>query len=185
MTAQLIRNRAVAVDTWKTLEIAEGESPESVALPDGDIIFPAAVWLARRNEIVSRHKRIGLLLEPGDRVEELAADLDYFVVIAVAFPKFVDGRGFSTASLLRQRYNYQGELRAVGDVLHDQLFFMRRVGFDAYALRQDKDARHAIANGFASFSEGYQASTVQPEPRFRRRPSPIPGSARNHIATTA
>jgi uncharacterized protein (DUF934 family) len=185
MTAQLIKNRTVAVDTWKTLEIADGATPEDIALPDGDILFPLAVWQARRNEIISRHKRIGLLLQPDDRVEEVAGDLDYFVVIAINFPKFVDGRGYSTASLLRQRYHYQGELRAVGDVLHDQLFFMHRVGFDAYALRQDKDARHAIANGFASFSEGYQASTVQPEPRFRRRPSPIPGSARNHIATTA
>jgi hypothetical protein len=80
--------------------------------------------------------RIGLLLQPADRVEDVAADLHYFQVIAVNFPKFVDGRGYSTAALLRQRYQFAGELRAVGDVLHDQLFYMRRVGFDAYALRR-------------------------------------------------
>ena len=83
MMAQLIKNRAVApqgdffqgaVDTWKTLEIATGETPESVALPAGDILFPLAVWQARRNEIISCHKRIGLLLQPDDRVEEIAGD---------------------------------------------------------------------------------------------------------------
>lgn len=167
--AQLIKNNAVTADSWTTLELAEGETPESVALPDGDIIFPLAVWQARKTEIVSRHKRIGLLLKGEDRVEDIAADLDYFIVIAVDFPKFVDGRGYSTASLLRQRYGYQGELRAVGDVLHDQLFFMRRVGFDSYALKDGKDVTYALQAAFASFSDAYQASTSQPQPYFRRR----------------
>ena len=169
MTPQLIRNQAVAVDTWKTLEVADGETPEAVALPAGDIIFPLAVWRARKDEIIATHKRIGLLLQPGDRVEDIAADLDYFIVIAVNFPKFVDGRGYSSASLLRQRYRYQGELRAVGDVLHDQLFFMKRVGFDSYALKEDKNAVHAIESGFTTFAEPYQGATDQPLPAFRRR----------------
>ncbi len=167
--AQLISNQAVAVDTWKTLEMANGETPEAIALPAGDVIFPLAVWLARKDEIVSKYKRIGLLLQPDDRVEDIAADLDYFIVIAVNFPKFVDGRGYSSASLLRQRHNYQGELRAVGDVLHDQLFYMRRVGFDAYALKSDKNAIYAIEHGFSTFSDNYQTSTSQPQPHFRRR----------------
>ena len=167
--AQLIKGRAVAVDSWKTLELQEGETPESVALPAGDIIFPLAVWQARKAEIISCHKRIGLLLQPDDRVEEVAGDLDYFVVIAVHFPRFVDGRGYSTAALLRQRYHYQGELRAVGDVLHDQLFFLKRVGFDSYALKEDKDAVHAIESGFTTFAEPYQGATDQPLPAFRRR----------------
>jgi uncharacterized protein (DUF934 family) len=169
MMAQVIRNNAVSVDSWKTLELNEGETPEGVALPAGDIIFPLAVWQARKAEIISCHKRIGLLLQPEERVEEIAGDLDYFIVIAVNFPKFVDGRGYSTASLLRQRYSFQGELRAVGDVLHDQLFFMQRVGFDAWALKDGKNAVHAIAAGFTPFSEAYQASTSQPQPYFRRR----------------
>jgi uncharacterized protein (DUF934 family) len=168
MTPQLIRNQAVAVDTWNTLEIADGETPEAVALPAGDIIFPLAVWRARKDEIIATHKRIGLLLQPGDRVEDIAADLDYFIVIAVNFPKFVDGRGYSSASLLRQRYRYQGELRAVGDVLHDQIFYLQRVGFDAYALKGDKNAAYAIGHGFSTFGNTYQTSTSQPQPHFRR-----------------
>jgi uncharacterized protein (DUF934 family) len=167
--AQLIKDNVVAVDTWKTLEIGEGETPGTVALPTGEVIFPLAVWQARKSEIISCHKRIGLLLKGDDRVEDVAPDLDYFVVIAIDFPKFVDGRGYSTASLLRQRYHYEGELRAVGDVLHDQLFFLKRVGFDAYALKSEKNAVYAIENGFSTFSDTYQASTDQSQPRFRRR----------------
>ena len=167
--AQLIKQGALAADTWTILALAEGETPESAALPTGEVIFPLAVWLARKNEIVSCHKRIGLLLQPDDKVEDIAADLDYFVIVAVHFPKFVDGRGYSTAALLRQRYHYQGELRAVGDVLHDQLFFMKRVGFDSYALKDGKDAVYAIDKGFSPFSDTYQASTDQAEPHFRRR----------------
>lgn len=169
MMAQLITRQNATVDTWKTLELGEGETPETVALPAGDAIFPLAVWLARKNEIVSCHKRIGLLLQPNERVEDVAGDLDYFIVIAVNFPKFVDGRGYSTAALLRQRYDYQGELRAVGDVLHDQLFYMRRVGFDSYALKEGKNAVYAIERGFTTFGETYQAATDQPQPYFRRR----------------
>jgi uncharacterized protein (DUF934 family) len=169
MMSRLIKNHSVAVDAWKTLELADGDSPETVALPAGEVIFPLAVWQARKAEIISCHKRIGLLLAPDDKVEDIAADLDYFVVIAVHFPKFVDGRGYSTAALLRQRYGYQGELRAVGDVLHDQLFFLKRVGFDSYALKEGKDAAHAIETGFTTFAEPYQGATDQPLPAFRRR----------------
>ena len=169
MMAQLIKDNMIAADTWQTLEIGPDETPESVTLPSGDVIFPAAVWLARRTEIISANKRIGLLLKGDDRVEDIAGDLDYFIVIAIDFPKFVDGRGYSTASLLRQRYHYEGELRAVGDVLHDQLFFLKRVGFDAYALKSDKNAAQAVAKGFSTFSDAYQTSADQPQPRFRRR----------------
>jgi uncharacterized protein (DUF934 family) len=169
MMAQLIKNRTAQADTWLTLELAEGDTPETLALPAGDVIFPLAVWQARKAEIISCHKRIGLLLQPDERVEDVAGDLDYFIVIAINFPKFVDGRGYSTAALLRQRYHYQGEVRAVGEVLHDQLFYLQRVGFDSYALKEGKDAVYALAAGFSAFSDGYQASTSQPQPYFRRR----------------
>ncbi len=175
--SQLIKHTALAekakvfqhaVDTWKTLEIGPDETPETLALPSGDVIFPLAVWLARKNEIISCNKRIGLLLQPEERVEDIAGDLEYFIVIAVNFPKFVDGRGYTTASLLRQRYDYQGELRAVGDILHDQLYYLKRVGFDAWALKEGKSTAYALEKGFTPFSDAYQTSTDQPEPYFRR-----------------
>ena len=165
---QLIKNDTLASDIWTFLELAEGETPESIALPAGPTVFPLAVWLVRRDEIVARAQPLGLLLQPADRVEDVAADVSRFALIAVNFPKFVDGRGYSTASLLRQRYGYTGELRAVGDVLHDQLFYMRRVGFDSFALKDGKNAPLAIAASFATFSDAYQGSTRQPQPHFRR-----------------
>lgn len=166
--AQLIKHGVATTDSWQILDLAAGESPETVALPEGDVIFPLAVWQVRKDEIVSR-PTIGLLLQPADRVEDVAGDLASFNLIAVNFPKFVDGRGYSTAALLRQRYGYTGELRAVGDVLHDQLFFMRRVGFDSYALKDGKSLDYAIAAGFKPFTEAYQGATDQAQPYFRRR----------------
>ena len=166
--AHLIKNGVAASDSWQILELAEGESPEAIALPDGDVIFPLAVWLARKDEIRTR-PTIGLLLQPADRVEDIAGELASFALIAVNFPKFVDGRGYSTAALLRQRYGYTGELRAVGDVLHDQLFFMRRVGFDSYALKDGKNLPYAIEAAFKPFGDAYQGATDQAQPHFRRR----------------
>lgn len=171
--ARIIRNGAAVDDSWQVLDLAEGETPETVALPAGDILFPLPVWQARRAEIVARYPRFGLLLRGEDRVEEAAADLGQFALVAVNFPKFVDGRGYSTARMLRERYGYQGELRAVGDVLHDQLFFMKRVGFDAFALRADKDIDYALAHAFGTFSERYQTAVDEPQPFFRRRTAQV------------
>jgi len=167
--SQLIKDKALSDDAWQTLELAENETPEAVALPTGPVIFPLAVWQARKAEIIARGNPVGLLIMPDERVEDIAVDLGNIALVAVHFPKFVDGRGYSTAALLRQRYAYTGELRAVGDVLHDQLFFMRRVGFDSYALKEGKNAVYAIEAGFTPFSDAYQASTNQPQPYFRRR----------------
>lgn len=166
--AQLIQNQSAAVDTWQTLELAEGDTPESIALPAGNLIVPLAVWQARQGELAGR-EQLGLLLLPADRVEDVAADLKRFAIIAVNFPKFVDGRGYTTASLIRQRYGYTGELRAVGDVLHDQLFFMRRVGFNSFALKDGKNVSYALEAGFTTFSDAYQGATSEPQPFFRRR----------------
>ncbi|MDR2189004.1 MAG: DUF934 domain-containing protein [Azonexus sp.] len=167
--AQLIKDREVHVDTWQALDLTEDDHAETVTLPLGETIFPLAVWRSRQAEIIARGERIGLLLQADDTVEEIAADLPRFALVAVNFPRFVDGRGYSTASLLRQRYGYRGELRAVGDVLHDQLFYLARVGFDSYALKNGKNAAHALTAGFSTFRDSYQAASDQPQPWFRRR----------------
>ncbi|MDR1462066.1 MAG: DUF934 domain-containing protein, partial [Azoarcus sp.] len=111
---------------------------------------------------------VGVWLDSDESPEAIAADLAHFSVIAVNFPKFTDGRGYSTARLLRERYGYAGELRAIGDVLQDQLYFMRRCGFNAYAVRADKDIEAALA-GLADFDESYQPAVDSPQPLFRRR----------------
>lgn len=172
--AKLIRHsRAGAVigdDTWQLIRLAEGESAADLPLPDGDLIVPLAVWQARKDELIAGRKRLGVWLGVTEGPEMIADDLHYFLVIGVDFPKFTDGRGYSTARLLRERHHYEGELRAIGDVLPDQLFFMKRCGFDAFALRADHAADAALA-GFAVFSDAYQGAVDEPLPAFRRRPT--------------
>jgi uncharacterized protein (DUF934 family) len=166
--ARIIKNKAIVEDGWNVLKLAEGETAETVALPSGDVIFPLAVWQARRAEIEAR-SQFGIWLDAAEGPEAIADDLGKFALIAVNFPKFSDGRGFSTARLLRERYKYIGELRAIGDVLHDQLFFMHRCGFDAMALRADKDIEKAVAQAFTTFSDAYQTAVDQNLPHYRRR----------------
>ncbi len=107
-------------------------------------------------------------LEPSDDPASVADRLDRVARIEVNFPKFGDGRGYSTARLLRERYGYKGELRAVGQITRDLLFFMESCGFDAFELREGEDAHEALA-AFDDFSESYQASVKRPVPLFRRR----------------
>jgi len=132
------------------------------------VIVPLGLWLARREDFLAYPSRLGVWLEANEDPEAIADDLNRFALVAVNFPKFADGRAYSIARLLRERYGYQGELRAIGDVLHDHLHFMKQCGFDAFLLRQDQDAREALA-ALDTFSEGYQTSVLRPIPLFRRR----------------
>jgi uncharacterized protein (DUF934 family) len=169
----IIKGRDVVADDWSVLRLAEGEDAAGVTVPDGKVIVPLAVWLAQR-DLLSARASIGVWIAADERPEALKGELDKFAVIAVDFPKFTDGRGMSTAFNLRQRLGYRGELRAIGDVLRDQLFSMHRVGFDAYATRPDRDIHDAL-KGLTDFSETYQASVDQPVPLFRRHPRDVPG----------
>jgi len=108
------------------------------------------------------------LLEAGDDPGALAASLGRLKLVAVNFPKFGDGRGYSIARLLRERYGYRGELRAIGAVARDHLYYMAQCGFDAFELRAGEDPQEALA-AFNDFSDGYQATVARPQPLFRRR----------------
>ena len=107
-------------------------------------------------------------LEPTDDPAAVADQLAGASRVEVNFPKFGDGRGFSIGWLLRERYGYTGELRAVGHITRDHLFFMESIGFDAFELREGEDPHEALA-AFDDFSESYQASPLRPQPLFRRR----------------
>jgi len=107
-------------------------------------------------------------LEPQDDPATVAARLPNASRVEINFPKFGDGRGFSIARLLRERYGYKGELRAVGEVARDHLHYMEQSGFDAFLLRDGEDVNEALA-AFDDFSEHYQTTTAQPIPLFRRR----------------
>lgn len=162
----IIKNRAVVSDDWTVLRLAEGETPETIEVPAGKVIVPLTVWKAQREKLRGRSE-LGIWLASSERPEELKGELGNFKLVAVDFPKFMDGRGYSIAYNLRARLGYTGELRAIGDVLRDQLFYMQRVGFDSFAVRADKNIHDAL-KGLTDFSETYQNSWDQKNPLFRR-----------------
>lgn len=165
--ALIIKNRAVASDTWRLLEAgADGHLP--AVPPAGEVILPLALWRATREALRVRPGRIGVWLKPDEDPALIAEDLPLFGVVGVEFPKLADGRGYSTGRLLRERYGYRGELRAIGDVQRDQLYFLWQCGFNAFALRAGEDPQEALA-AFGEFSEAYQTSVERPLPLFRRR----------------
>jgi len=162
----IIKNKKMIDDDWIVLRLAESDTPEQISVPEGKVIVPLKVWQAQHTNLANRAD-LGVWLASDERAEALTADLDKFTVIAIDFPKFADGRGYSIAHHLRVRLGYRGELRAIGDVLRDQIFYMQRVGFNAFAPRSDKDIND-VAKGLNDFSEVYQASSDQTDPLFRR-----------------
>ncbi len=162
----MIKNKAVVSDDWVVLRLNENETPETVAVAAGKIIVPLKVWQAQRDQLQGRAE-LGVWLNSDERPEALLGDVEKFAVIAVNFPKFSDGRSYSIAYNLRMRLGYSGELRAIGDVLRDQLFQMQRVGFDAFVPRPDRNIHDAL-KGLSDFSETYQISVDQKIPLFRR-----------------
>lgn len=162
---RIIKNNQVIDETWHLL--AKDATLAGLSNCD-DLIVPLALWREHSHALKARDGGLGVWLDADQEVEEIADDLAHFQVIALNFPSFTDGRHYSSARLLRERYGYRGEVRAIGDVLRDQLFFMKRCGFDAYAIRPDRDPYDALAS-LNDFDEVYQAATDQPQPLFRRR----------------
>jgi uncharacterized protein (DUF934 family) len=129
--------------------------------PTGLLILPLAHWLQSPSTDA-------VWLGPDDEVESLLPWLASLPLIALDFPSFRDGRAYSQAYLLRSRFGWAGELRAIGDVLRDQLSHMRQCGFDSFAVREDKSAEDAL-KGLAGMSVLYGRSVIEPRPLFRRR----------------
>ena len=163
---EIIKDKAVVPDDWTVLQLTEGDTPETAAIPAGKVIVPLKVWQAQQAALQGRSD-IGVWIASDERPEMLKGEVQKFAVIAVDFPKFSDGRGYSIAYNLRARLGYTGELRAIGDVLRDQLFYMQRVGFNSFATRPDRNIHDAL-KGLTDFSDAYQASWDQKAPLFRR-----------------
>lgn len=146
----LWKNGAFVEDGWR--EIAEGEDIP----PPGHVILPLDWWHQERHAFDGSNAPIGLRIEPGANLEEIAPDVHRFALIALSFPKFNDGRAFSTARLLRERYRFRGELRAVGEVLLDQIQMMERCGFDTFAISDPVTQRILRERGAPAYSRFYQ-----------------------------
>ena len=167
---KIIRDSAIVDDQWTTLT-GDAAAP----LPSGQdapyLIVPLKVWQSQREALLARDGQLGLLLETTDEPAPIGTDVSLFSVIAINFAKFTDGRGYSLGRLLRERYRYSNELRAVGDVLQDQLFYLKRSGFNAFAIRANKNIEAALKS-LNDFSESYQGAWDQPLPLFKRRQLP-------------
>jgi uncharacterized protein (DUF934 family) len=167
MPDRVIRGRKVENDVWQVIGLAPHEDL-SLALPEGPVLVPLAYWTSHREELAARRQPVGVWLAPEDDPVAIADDLGHLSAVAVHFPKVGDGRGYSTAVLLRTRHGYRGELRAFGDLGRDQLFFLARVGFDSFKLAPGHDPEAALA-AFTDFTVRYQGSVDDPVPLFRKR----------------
>ena len=131
---------------------AEGDDPASVRYTH----VPVAVFLANRDAILANPHPLGLLVSPGDKVEDVEQDLGRFASVAVNFPAFTDGRGYSSARMINERYKYKGELRAVGDVLADQIPLMRRCGIEAFVVKHEPTRKALETGSLAQVNVFYQ-----------------------------
>jgi uncharacterized protein (DUF934 family) len=151
-------------------------------IPDGvPVIVTAERFLADASELTRRDAPLGVPWPNNRKVAELEPWLKDLSLIALAFPKFRDGRAYSQARLLRERFGYRGELRATGDVLRDQFQFLVRAGFDAFEVKKDADAQ-GFAQSAARYSVFYQPSADGRLPALRRR---LQGAARVKTRETA
>jgi len=164
---KLIKNGAIVEDTWTLIAKPEGDVA-SFAVPAGQVIIPASVWFAQQETLQARTD-VGVWLDSDEGAELIGADANRLPVIGVNFPTFMDGRSFSTARLLRERYGFTGELRAVGHFMRDQLCYLRRCGVDAFTFANPEANLEEAIKSLADFQEYYQSSVDQPLPLFRRR----------------
>ena len=154
----------------------ETTTPEQIAntvIPtEGKVIVPLSVFVARFASLQVRLQagEIGVWIDTHELIETLLAtvsNLNSLPIIAIHVQRFADGRIFSLGTLLRSRYGYKNELRAFGDVLRDQLFFLKRSGFDSFLIRADRNAHDALAS-LHDFSAPYQGAVDEPRPVFQR-----------------
>ena len=145
----LIKNNIIIRDTWIYID-------DDTPLPaEGKVIVSLKRWQSERQLLIERQEPLGIRLKSAEGAEKIADDLAHFDLIALEFPIFKDGRAYSTARLLRERYHYKGELRAVGEVLRDQLQFMLRCGFDAFEYA-GKTAPEEAISAFTEMDKFYQ-----------------------------
>jgi uncharacterized protein (DUF934 family) len=149
MPRRLLRDRQIVIDEWRYVA-------EAVSEPAAPLIVTLAQWQLEPDTWLARGSRLGLALSPSNQVAAIAADLKYFELIAAEFSGPAEGRGYTQARQLREVWNFRGELRAIGYVRRDQLFFMARCGFNSFELAEC-DIEDAYS-AFSTFSAAYQPS---------------------------
>jgi len=159
----------VAADRWRLISKAQaGNITGAETVPAGKVILPYTLWHTLAPELVSRRSQIGVWLDSDESPELLADSICTLPLIAIHFPAFTDGRGFSSARLLRERYGFTGELRAVGAFMRDQLTFLRRCGINTFVF-EGEEPLEVVGQSLHDFSDAYQADSDHDVPIFRRR----------------
>jgi len=148
---KIIKDKQIIEDSWT--HVADNED-----ISNGDITVSLARWKKEKTELSNHQGNIGIRVSPADTVEDIAADLKNVNLIAVEFPAFTDGRAFSHARLLRSRYGYEGEIRAIGNYMPDQVFYLTRVGVNAFQLENPEQLELALST-MNDFTVKYQVST--------------------------
>ena len=163
----LIKEGSVIQDSWTLLYEATG--PEALEVFQGkDIIVPMKFWNLYKTNIENYPGNITIWLDSDEFIDEVKDDLHSFSLIALNFPAFTDGRPYTAARELRQNLKFSDEIRAIGDVLRDQMFYMSQCGFDSFLLRHDQDPDSCI-QALKDFKTNYQGTIPEPNPLFRRR----------------
>lgn len=164
---KLIKDNAIVEDYWTILKEASNPKVLSI-IPGKNMIIPLSLWRDYPEEVSDYIGKIAVWVNSDESVYDIGEQLHDLPLIALNFPAFSDGRSYSKARELREVLNYKGEVRAIGDILRDQLFYLSRCGFDAFTLRYDQDWDASLA-ALTDFSNSYQGTVAQPKPLFRRR----------------
>ena len=134
------------------MRLADGETAQNVKLPVGQVIVPLSVWKSRRRELINREYehgwQLGIWLAANENPQAIEHDIDDFSVFAIEFDKFSDGNSYLIPRLLRERYGYKSELRAIGDVSQGRLSYLHQIGFDAIELRAGKQVGAVLSRLF-------------------------------------
>lgn len=161
---KIIKDNQIIDDNWQVLpaDASASDIPAS-----GPVFVPLSLWIEQKGSLTERTDAAAPYLTGGEEPAQIADDISALPAIAIEFTKFADGRGYSYARELRTRFNFNGEIRAIGDVLQDQLFYMHRCGFNAFDLAEGRDLTEAL-NGLKDFTVTYQADALDPRPLFAR-----------------
>jgi len=164
MTATILRRGEIVTDDWTVVEDGRTE----LGAAGGKVIVTLARWRAEREALLSGHAAVGVLVPNTADIEAVYAEIEDRPLIALQFPTFADGRALSQAVVLRKRLRFAGELRAVGDVIRDLVFWLGRCGFDSIVPRGDQNLEGCRA-ALGELGVAYQAAADEHTPVWVRR----------------
>lgn len=161
---QIIKDKTLTTDNWQLIRQTEDDMP----ILEEPFILPFPYWQTNKELLLKNSYKKGVWLSSDTKVEDIIDDLPHFALIAIDFPVSKDGRPYSTARLLRQRYSYKGELRAIGDIGIDHFFYLQRCGFNSFEIEAEKNSE-GFLHRFKDFSICYQAAVDENPPIYKKR----------------